>query len=96
MASNESFEQYRLFWLVAFGASLYFCVTFGKTMFLQWIENPITMQLTETKTLVSTIPAPTVTVCLDVKANANILNVSHVKKKLTEAPKTLSDSEYVD
>lgn len=80
---------------MAFGASLYFCVIFGQRMFLRWSENPLKMKSFQTKTPISDIPFPTVTVCIDAKVNANIMNVTHMKEMLTESPQTLSDSEYV-
>lgn len=54
---------------------------------------PLVMQLMDTKASISTIPFPTVTVCLDAKAHAKILNVTHTKEILTESPNNLSDTE---
>lgn len=86
----------RLFWLVAFGASLYFCIIFAQSIFLQWKESPIKMQLMDTTNPISTIPFPTVTICLDAKANGNILNVTHMKEILAKSPKGLTNSEYAN
>lgn len=85
----------RVFWVVVFGASLYFCAISTRSLFLPWRESPLVMQLMDTKTPISAIPFPTVTICLDAKANLTMLDVTKMKEILTDSPKNLSDDAYV-
>lgn len=54
------------------------------------------MQMTDTKTPISAIPFPTISICMDAKANATMLNIPEVKKILIESPEKLSEFEYVN
>lgn len=66
----------RLWWIATVVVSLYFCGSSIRDVFLGWTENPVTMNLAEGPALISDIPFPTVTICVDNKARMHKLNIS--------------------
>lgn len=56
----------RLWWLVSLGVSLWLCGMMIGNAWMDWDENPITMDYSK-KAHISTIPFPTVTICPSLK-----------------------------
>lgn len=67
----------RLWWIVAFGLSLWLCSLLIRRIWIQWQENPVAMSFTEPYMSISDIPFPTVTICPATKAlHKHDLNLS--------------------
>lgn len=66
--------SHRIWWLIAFGLSLWLCSSSIRTIWVHWMENPITITFTDREIPISAIPFPTVTVCPQVKVSKENLD----------------------
>ncbi|XP_055325779.1 pickpocket protein 28-like isoform X2 [Sitodiplosis mosellana] len=88
----------RLWWIVAFSLSVYFCVSSIHSILINWSENSVNMIMAEKNAMVSTIPFPTVTICVKPKIHLANLNMTKEedfwKKPFSE--KRLTQMEAVE
>lgn len=83
----------RLWWLMAFGVSVWLCAASIHNIWMKWQHNPTTITLTDKQFVpISTIPFPTVTICPESKAHAQKLNITAAFHALSEFG-NLSDIE---
>lgn len=75
----------RLWWIVAILISFYFCGSSIQEIVFEWYQNPVKMSLTDTPTLISTIPFPAVTICPTVVADSQKTRASHPKELITKS-----------
>ncbi|XP_055303111.1 pickpocket protein 28-like [Sitodiplosis mosellana] len=78
----------RCWWLIFVGLSLWICGSMIQNIWIQWDENPVSMQFTSSE--ISAIPFPTVTICPEIKTNKQKFDVDAAIKSLA----TLSHNEY--
>lgn len=57
----------RIWWLIAFGLSLWLCGSSIQSIWSKWHYTPVTMSLTEKETSVSSIAFPSVIICPQTK-----------------------------
>lgn len=65
----------RLWWIIAVGLSVLFCITSISKLSLDWLGSPARTS-TENPTPISAIPFPTTTICLEIKVHANNVNMT--------------------
>lgn len=66
----------RLFWLVALVASLWFCGLMTRKVWVQWTEDPVKLDASIDFVNFEATPFPTVTICPEIKATKDKLNVT--------------------
>lgn len=57
----------RCWWIIAIGASMWFCGFSIQNVWKKWGENPVSMSVFERQIPISRIPFPTVTICPEIK-----------------------------
>lgn len=82
---------HRLWWIIAFGVSVYFCVSSIRSILNNWNEHSVTMNMAERPAHISAIPFPQVTVCVKPKVHLANLNLT---KKEDFWKKTHSEKRY--
>lgn len=64
----------RLWWLVAFLLSIFFCARIISKVWQKWDRNPVIVTFAESSTPIWQIPFPAVTICLQTKTQSNLFN----------------------
>lgn len=65
----------RLWWIIAVGLSVLFCITSISKLSLDWLGSPARTS-TENPMPISAIPFPTTTICREIKVHANNVNMT--------------------
>lgn len=77
-------QKHRIWWIIAFGLSLYFCGTLIHNVWIKWDQSPVIVSFAEKTTPVWAIPFPAVTVCPETKSYMNKLNFTDAYHILLE------------
>lgn len=70
--------QNRVWWILAFGVSLFLCGYFILKMWTKWEETPVIVTFAEQSMPVWSIPFPAVTICPVTKTSMEKLNFTNV------------------
>lgn len=70
----NNLAAYRVWWIIAFGLSLYLCGTLIHNVWIKWDQSPVIVSFAEKSTPVWAIPFPAVTVCPETKTYMEKLN----------------------
>lgn len=65
-------------WIFAVTLALWFCGTSIKDTWQKWQDHPVNMVISETMAAISTIPFPTVTICPEIKAHKQDLDLTTI------------------
>lgn len=69
--------EIRLCWLIAFGVSLWLCSSMIHNVWIQWLEDPVTISWSKKSSFIESIPFPTVTICPEIKTMKHKLDVTY-------------------
>ncbi|XP_031636172.1 pickpocket protein 28-like [Contarinia nasturtii] len=72
----------RLVWLISIGVALWYSGSMIQKTYIEWQENPVKISTTDTRSLIETIPFPTLTICPDIKAQKHKLNIASALESL--------------
>lgn len=78
---NLKLFHVRLWWLIAFGLSIWLCGSMIWNSWMEWKENPMIMSNNEKNIPISAIPFPTVTICDHIKIMKKKFDISVVYNK---------------
>ncbi|XP_053687608.1 pickpocket protein 28-like isoform X2 [Sabethes cyaneus] len=67
----------RIWWILLFVLSLYFCLIYMYSIVEKWLDNPIIVSFDRDHSSIYSVPFPAVTICPETKVKASVLNVSH-------------------
>lgn len=59
----------RIWWMVAFGVSVWLCGSSVRDILMRWMEMPVSISAVPSITPISAIPFPTITICTQTKIN---------------------------
>lgn len=85
----------RLWWLIAFLASVICCVFLILKLYNKWVDHPVLVSFVEKATPVWEIPFPALTICLETKFNSSLFNYTDVYLKLKSSRDNMTDEEKV-
>lgn len=74
----------RIWWIIAFGLSLFFCGFLIHNVWIKWDQSPVIVSFAEKSTPVWEIPFPAVTICPETKTYMDKLNFTDAYHTLIE------------
>lgn len=87
-----------IWWVVAFGLSVFLCVNIIYTLWLKWRENPVIISFDHKMLSISEIPFPATTICPIIKSRNDKFNYTHVYRlmhRLDEnSSRAITETEY--
>ncbi|XP_063709864.1 pickpocket protein 28 [Culicoides brevitarsis] len=82
----------RIFWIVVFFVSIYFCGILIWNIYVKWDTSPVIVSFSEKSTPVWQIPFPAVTICPETKAKQTVFNFTDIYHRI-HGNETLTDDE---
>ncbi|XP_055535261.1 pickpocket protein 28-like isoform X2 [Wyeomyia smithii] len=77
LAGRDKLLVEKIWWILLFFLSLYFCLTYMYAVIEKWLKDPIIVSFDHQPSSIYSIPFPAVTICPETKVKASELNVSH-------------------
>uniref|UniRef100_A0A336L784 CSON004091 protein n=1 Tax=Culicoides sonorensis TaxID=179676 RepID=A0A336L784_CULSO len=84
----------RIFWIVMFVLSLYFCGRLIWNIYVKWHTSPVIVSFAEKSTPVWQIPFPAVTICPETKAKQTVFNFTDMYHRIKDN-ETLTEEEKI-
>lgn len=84
----------RLWWLIAFLVSVFWCARLMLNVWERWDRSPVIVTFAERPTPIWQIPFPAVTICLQTKTQSNLFNFTDISALISQIDGGFAENNF--